>query len=134
MAELVCGRHRMYGDQRQCGPFWHRAAIFPRLGQDQPGNCWRPCHFATYLPHLSYRQARRIARPLEELVEASNRIGQLDFSENPVIKRALDSSIQEVRALAVAQEEMRKLLAANQEEIETQPSALQQLAHYEFNP
>lgn len=81
--------------------------------------------------YLSYRQARRIARPLEELVEASNRIGQLDFSENPVIKRALDSSIQEVRALAVAQEEMRKLLAANQEKIETQAAALQQLAHYD---
>lgn len=81
--------------------------------------------------YLSYRQSKRIARPLEDLVEASNRIGQLDFSANQVIERTQNSSIQEVHALAVAQEEMRKLLAANQEKIETQAAALQQLAHYD---
>lgn len=52
------------------------------------------------------QQARRIARPLEELATASSRIGQLDFATPPLPA----SPIQEIRQLANAHEEMRWLL------------------------
>ena len=81
--------------------------------------------------YLSYLQARHIASPLEALVEASKRIGQLDFSDADIIQKAQLSSIAEVRALASAQDDMRRLLAANQQQIEAQAAELKQLAHHD---
>lgn len=80
---------------------------------------------------FAYRQARRIAHPLEALADTSKRIGQLDFTDNEVIKHERQSRIAEVRALASAQEEMRQLLADNQKKIEAQAIALQKLAHHD---
>lgn len=71
---------------------------------------------------FSRQQARRIARPLEELAAASSRIGQLDFAplEHP------PCSIAEIRQLANAHESMRMLLQRNHEQITAQAAALRQ--------
>ncbi len=66
------------------------------------------------------RQARRIARPLEQLVNASQRIGQLDFATLP----SDDSGIHEISQLAKAQQRMCDLLAEHQQKIADQQNAL----------
>ena len=59
---------------------------------------------------FAQQQARRIARPLEALAEASERIGNLDFqAEAPE-----PSNIKEIRQLAVSHDKMRALLQDNQ--------------------
>ncbi|MBL8442687.1 MAG: EAL domain-containing protein [Zoogloeaceae bacterium] len=59
---------------------------------------------------LARNQARRIARPLEQLLAASERLGKLDFSGSAPIK----SGISEVDRLAHEQEAARILLSENQ--------------------
>jgi diguanylate cyclase (GGDEF)-like protein/PAS domain S-box-containing protein len=66
------------------------------------------------------QQARRIARPLEALTEASERIGQLDFQGMPLEA----SQIAEVGQLAAAHERMRVLLLNNQQQIAAQENEL----------
>ncbi len=66
------------------------------------------------------RQARRIARPLEQLVAASQRIGQLDFA--PLSQD--ESGIHEISQLAQAQQRMCNLLAEHQTKIAEQKNAL----------
>ena len=66
------------------------------------------------------QQAGRIAQPLEALAEASNRIGQLDFHETPV----LATGIEEVVRLAAAYERMRAMLQDNQQRIAGQAAKL----------
>lgn len=57
--------------------------------------------------------AARIARPLEELADASARIGQLDFSARATV----ESPIAEISQLASAHDAMRGLLQRNQAEL-----------------
>ncbi len=64
--------------------------------------------------------AARIARPLEELADASARIGRLDFSASAKI----ESPIAEISQLAAAQDAMRSLLQRNQEELASQSEEL----------
>ncbi|MDD2884262.1 MAG: EAL domain-containing protein, partial [Dechloromonas sp.] len=66
------------------------------------------------------RQARRIARPLEQLSDASQRIGQLDFHTLPPD----DSGIAEISLLAKSHDRMRALLAENQQQIAEQKNTL----------
>jgi diguanylate cyclase (GGDEF)-like protein/PAS domain S-box-containing protein len=65
-------------------------------------------------------QARAIARPLESLALASERIGQLDFETPPVVV----SEIAEIRQLAEAQSAMRDMLLSNQNRLSVQAEDL----------
>ena len=71
------------------------------------------------------KQAERIARPLEELVAASTRIGQLDFQSETMAP----SEIEEVGQLAAAYEKMRDMLQKNQQQITLQ----KQMLHSQIN-
>jgi diguanylate cyclase (GGDEF)-like protein/PAS domain S-box-containing protein len=68
------------------------------------------------------QQARRVARPLEELAAASSRIGQLDFTPPSLVR----SSISEIRQLAAAHDGMRRLLQQNHAQITAQADELRQ--------
>ena len=71
---------------------------------------------------FAQQQARRIARPLEALAEASERIGNLDFqAEAPE-----PSNIKEIRQLAVSHDKMRALLQDNQRRLATQEDELRE--------
>ncbi len=65
-------------------------------------------------------QARSIARPLEALAEASERMGRLDFTPTP----AVSSPIAEIGQLAAAQDAMRDVLQRNQAALSRQASNL----------
>lgn len=65
-------------------------------------------------------QARAIARPLESLALASERIGQLDFDTPPLVV----SEITEIRQLAEAQSAMRDMLLSNQNRLSVQAEDL----------
>ncbi len=66
--------------------------------------------------------ARDLSRPLEQLAAGSRRIGELDFTPAPILPRGP----REVRQLALAQEEMRGLLADAHDELLQKNRALQQ--------
>jgi len=66
------------------------------------------------------QQARRIARPLEELTAVSEKIGMLDFKPTA----APDTEITELEKLAAAQERMRSLLLRHQQKISSQEARL----------
>ena len=66
------------------------------------------------------RQAERIAEPLEELAARSERIGQLDFRDQPLAP----SGIAEIDKLATAHERMRTLLYGNQQQLASQENEL----------
>ena len=69
---------------------------------------------------FAQQQARRIARPLEALAEASERIGNLDFqAEAPE-----STNITEIRQLAASHDKMRALLQDNQRRLATQEEEL----------
>ncbi len=70
--------------------------------------------------YFSRLQARRIARPLEMLATASERIGLLDFADTPLE----NSGIREVRSLAQSHEKMRSLLQENQRRLVVQEDEL----------
>ena len=70
---------------------------------------------------MSKLQTRAIARPLEELLRQSQRIGELDFSNSVTAK----TSIQEIAQLADAHSKMREILQRNQESLELQSDRLQ---------
>jgi diguanylate cyclase (GGDEF)-like protein/PAS domain S-box-containing protein len=65
-------------------------------------------------------QARAIARPLESLAMASERIGQLDFEPPPLVV----SEIAEIHQLAEAQANMRDLLLSHQNRLSVQAEDL----------
>ena len=65
-------------------------------------------------------QARRIAQPVEALATLNEKIGRLDFT--PTTMPGTD--IEEIRKLAVAQDEMRALLLRHQQQIATQEARL----------
>ena len=69
---------------------------------------------------FAQQQARRIARPLEALAEASERIGNLDFRAEP----PGSAEIAEVRKLAASHEKMRCLLQDNQHRLARQEEEL----------
>lgn len=71
---------------------------------------------------VAHRQARRIALPLELLVEASGRLGRLDFTPSQPVR----SGIAEVDALAQAQETTRAQLEQNHARIEAQEESLRE--------
>ncbi|MFT3848847.1 MAG: EAL domain-containing protein [Propionivibrio sp.] len=72
---------------------------------------------------FAQQQARRIARPLEALAEASERIGSLDFAaEAP--KAAGITDFAEIRKLAASHEKMRGLLLDNRRALATQEDEL----------
>jgi len=62
------------------------------------------------------QQARRIARPLEELTAVSEKIGLLDFKHTV----PTETRIAELEKLAAAQERMRSLLLRHQQKISSQ--------------
>jgi diguanylate cyclase (GGDEF)-like protein/PAS domain S-box-containing protein len=66
------------------------------------------------------QQARYIARPLEALAAASERVGLLDFQEAPFEP----TRITEISQLAAAHEKMRTLLLNNQRQISEQKNEL----------
>ena len=65
-------------------------------------------------------QVRKIVQPLEKLVMASARIGQLDFQSEAIAP----SEIEEIRRLSAAYETMRDMLRQNQQEISSQKQVL----------
>jgi diguanylate cyclase len=69
---------------------------------------------------ITLGQARRIARPLEDLAETSQRIGQLDFS--PTAK--VNTRIAEIAQLAQAQDGMREMLRVSQQSLRDQAARL----------
>ncbi|AUM01219.1 EAL domain-containing protein [Pseudothauera hydrothermalis] len=69
---------------------------------------------------IAHNQARRIARPLETLAAASQRIGALDFSPLPPVI----SPIAEIAQLASAQERMRQMLQRSQHSLRNQAARL----------
>ena len=69
---------------------------------------------------FAQQQARRIARPLEALAEASERIGNLDFRAEP----PGSDEIAEVRKLAASHDKMRCLLQDNQHRLARQEEEL----------
>ncbi len=69
---------------------------------------------------FAQQQARRIARPLEALAEASERIGNLDFRAEP----PGSAEIAEVRKLAASHDKMRRLLQDNQHRLARQEEEL----------
>lgn len=71
---------------------------------------------------LARDQARRIARPLEQLLAASERLGRLDFTRTEPIR----SGISEVDQLARQQESARVLLDENQHRLLAQEISLRQ--------
>jgi diguanylate cyclase (GGDEF)-like protein/PAS domain S-box-containing protein len=91
---------------------------------------WRPVALALFLLLVAISlvgvmvagiQARAIARPLESLAQASERIGQLDFAEPP----PQPCRINEIRQLEAAQSAMRTLLRQNQNDLAARVAALQ---------
>ena len=71
---------------------------------------------------VAHRQARRIAQPLEQLVEASGRLGRLDFTPY----RAAASGIAEVDELVREQEATRAQLEQNHIRLEAQEENLRE--------
>lgn len=72
------------------------------------------------LAYLASRISRHIAQPLETLAQASERFGQLELHEQPLIR----SRISEVRRLAEAHERMRAMLLENQKHLAEQQGEL----------
>jgi len=70
---------------------------------------------------LALAVARGFSRPLEQLAEHSQRIGDLDFSA----PEPVESDILEVTQLAEAQDQMRRLLATAHDELVTKHRELQ---------
>ena len=73
-----------------------------------------------FVAAFAQQQARRIARPLEALAEASERIGNLDFRAEP----PGSDEIAEVRKLAASHDKMRCLLQDNQHRLARQEEEL----------
>jgi diguanylate cyclase (GGDEF)-like protein/PAS domain S-box-containing protein len=65
-------------------------------------------------------QLKRLTRPLEALVAASNKIGHLDFEEDAPVH----SNVREIQQLAQAQSVMREMLLGNQLMLSNQAQAL----------
>lgn len=73
------------------------------------------------MAYLVNRVSRHIAQPLEALALASERFGQLELQEQPLI----ESRVGEVRRLAEAHERMRAMLLADQKHLAEQQGELQ---------
>lgn len=73
------------------------------------------------MAYLASRISRHIAQPLETLARASERFGQLELDEQPLIS----SKVSEVRRLAEAHERMRAMLLDNQKHLAEQRGELQ---------
>jgi len=69
---------------------------------------------------VAYRGTASLTRPLEQLVQMSARIGQLDFAAGPPVR----SRVAEIRQLADSQQAMAALLQDNQDKLDAQAEEL----------